>query len=90
MTPSELSAYAEQFLALRRTMIRVNPRRGGQDRRRLRYNEKLIRSFARWWLEPASSTKNSLSGGIRSNSLGSGSACSALIADFALLSPAIV
>src|SRR5580700_4716488 len=37
----------------------------------------------------ASSTKNSLSGGIRSNSLGSGSVCSALIADFALLSPAI-
>ena len=37
----------------------------------------------------ASSTKNSLSGGIRSNSLGSGSVCSAVIADFALLSPAI-
>lgn len=49
MTPSELSAYAEEFLALRRTMFRINPRRGGQDRRRLRYNEKLIRSFVTYW-----------------------------------------
>jgi integrase/recombinase XerD len=54
MTPSELSAYAEKFLALRRTMFRVNPRRGGQDRRRLRYNEKLIQSFVTYWRQQKS------------------------------------
>ena len=49
MRPSELSAHAERFLALRRTVFRKNPRRGGQDQRRLRYDERLIRSFVTYW-----------------------------------------
>ena len=45
--------------------------------------------IARCWLESASRTRNSLSGGIRSNSFGSGSRCSALTSLLALLSLAI-
>jgi hypothetical protein len=49
MTYLELSAYAEEFLAMRRAIFRANPRRGGQDRRHLRYTERLIRGFTTYW-----------------------------------------
>src|SRR5438874_10633127 len=51
MTYLDLSAHAEEFLAMRRAIFRANPRRGGQDRRRLRYNEKLVRGFITYWQE---------------------------------------
>ena len=51
MTYLELSAHAEEFMAMRRAIFRANPRRGGQDRRRLRYNEKLVRGFITYWQE---------------------------------------
>jgi hypothetical protein len=40
MTASELSAHAENSLALRRTLFQPDPRRGGQDQRRLAEGEK--------------------------------------------------
>src|ERR1019366_4482260 len=46
-------------------------------------------AIARCWLESASSTANSFSGGILSNSFGSGSFCPAVISLFAPTSPAI-
>ncbi len=49
MTPSELAAYAEKFLALKRALFRPNPRRIRQDERRLRYDERLIHSFVAYW-----------------------------------------
>ncbi len=49
MRPSELSAHAGRFLALRRTLFQPNPRPGGQDQRRLRYDERLIRGFVTYW-----------------------------------------
>jgi integrase/recombinase XerD len=49
MTPPELSAHAEKFLALKRSVFQPNPRRGGQDQRGLRHNEKLIRGFVTYW-----------------------------------------
>jgi len=51
MTYLELSAHAEEFMAMRRAIFRANPRRGGQDRRRLRYAERLIRGFTTYWQE---------------------------------------
>jgi hypothetical protein len=36
---------------MRRAIFRANPRRGGQDRRRLRYTERLIRGFTTYWQE---------------------------------------
>lgn len=50
MTFSGLSAFAEEFLALRRAVAKAAPH-SDQDRRSLRYREKLLRSFLAFWRE---------------------------------------
>ena len=44
-----LSAHAEEFLALKRAVAKVDPHRNTQDRRSLRHREKLLRSFIAYW-----------------------------------------
>lgn len=49
MTFSALSAYAEEFLALRRCVVHAGPQHNGQERRSLRHREKLLRNFIAFW-----------------------------------------
>ena len=49
MTFAALSAYSEEFLALRRSVARSRPHQNDQDRRSLRHREKLLRSFIAFW-----------------------------------------
>ena len=49
MTFAALSAYSEEFLALRRSVARSRPYQNDQDRRSLRHREKLLRSFIAFW-----------------------------------------
>jgi integrase/recombinase XerD len=49
MTFSALSAYAEEFLALRRAVAKPDPHHSDQDRRSLRHREKLLRGFIAFW-----------------------------------------
>jgi integrase len=51
MTFSALAAHAEQFLALKRAVAKVDPHRNAQDRRSLKHREKLLRSFLAYWRE---------------------------------------
>jgi integrase/recombinase XerD len=44
-----LSAHAEEFLALKRAVAKVDPHRNTQDRRSLKHREKLVRSFIAYW-----------------------------------------
>ncbi|MGC2226147.1 MAG: tyrosine-type recombinase/integrase [Candidatus Sulfotelmatobacter sp.] len=44
-----LSAHAEEFLALKRAVAKVDPHRNTQDRRSLRHRERLLRSFIAYW-----------------------------------------
>ena len=44
-----LSAHAEEFLALKRAVAKVDPHRNTQDRRSLKHREKLLRSFIAYW-----------------------------------------
>ena len=44
-----LSAHAEEFLALKRVGAKVDPHRNTQDRRSLKHREKLVRSFIAYW-----------------------------------------
>jgi hypothetical protein len=44
-----LSAHAEEFLALKRAVVKVDPHRNTQDRRSLKHREKLVRSFIAHW-----------------------------------------
>ena len=49
MTFATLSALAEEFLALRRSAARRDPRYQGHELRNLRHKEKLLRGFLRYW-----------------------------------------
>jgi integrase/recombinase XerD len=49
MTFAALSAYAEEFLALRRAVAKSDPHQNDQDRRSLRHREKLLRTFIAFW-----------------------------------------
>ena len=49
MTFAALSAFAEEFLALRRSAARHDPRRQGSELRFLRHREKLLRGFLLYW-----------------------------------------
>ncbi len=57
MTFAALSAYSEEFLALRRSVARSRPHQNDQDRRSLRHREKLLPEFhcflARSWVPMA-------------------------------------
>ena len=44
-----LSAHAEEFLALKRAVAKVDPHRNTQDRRSLKHREKLLRNFVAYW-----------------------------------------
>jgi len=44
-----LSAHAEEFLALKRAVAKVDPHRNTRDRRNLKHREKLVRSFIAYW-----------------------------------------
>jgi integrase/recombinase XerD len=48
MTLAMLSGYLEDFLAMKRTRAKTDPR-CGPERRQLRYNERLLRSFLAFW-----------------------------------------
>ena len=49
MTFSALSAHAEEFLALKRSVAKADPHGNSQDRRSLKHREKLLRSFVAYW-----------------------------------------
>jgi integrase len=49
MTLAKLSAYLDQFLLIRRTMVEADPHFEAFHRRLLRYKEKLLRSFLAFW-----------------------------------------
>ena len=49
MNFSTLSAHAEEFLALKRAVAKVDPHRNTQDERSLKHREKLVRSFIAYW-----------------------------------------
>jgi integrase len=49
MNFAALSAFAEEFIALRQAVARRDPYQNGQDRRGLKYREKLLRSFIAYW-----------------------------------------
>jgi integrase/recombinase XerD len=49
MTLTKLSAYLDQFLAMRRTMAEADPHFGAFHRRLLRYKEKLLRNLLAFW-----------------------------------------
>jgi len=49
MNFSTLSAHAEDFLALKRAVSKVDPYRNAQDGRSLKHREKLLRSFIAYW-----------------------------------------
>jgi integrase/recombinase XerD len=49
MNFSTLSAHAEEFLALKRAVAKVDPHRNTQDERSLKHREKLLRSFIAYW-----------------------------------------
>lgn len=51
MTFAALSAFAEEFLALRQAVARRDPHQNGRDRRGLKHREKLLRSFIAYWHE---------------------------------------
>ncbi|WP_213804975.1 tyrosine-type recombinase/integrase [Granulicella sp. dw_53] len=51
MNFAALSAFAEEFLALRQAVARRDPHRNGRDRRGLKHREKLLRSFIAYWHE---------------------------------------
>lgn len=51
MTFTTLSAFAEEFLALRRAVAKRDPHQNGRDRRGLKHREKLLRSFIAYWHE---------------------------------------
>ena len=44
-----LSAHAEEFLALKRAVAKVDLHRNTQDRRSLKHREKLLRNFVAYW-----------------------------------------
>ena len=48
MTLTMLSGYLEDFLAMKRTRAEADAR-SGPERRQLRYNERLLRSFLAFW-----------------------------------------
>jgi integrase len=49
MNITKLSAYLEEFLALKRTMAEADPHYDAFDRRSLRHKEKLLRNFLAFW-----------------------------------------
>jgi integrase len=49
MTFAALSAWAEEFLALRRSLTKWDPRQNGRERRGLQHREKLLRNFIDYW-----------------------------------------
>jgi len=49
MNITKLSAYLEEFLALKRTMAEAEPHYDAFDRRSLRHKEKLLRNFLAFW-----------------------------------------
>ena len=49
MTFTALSAFAEQFLALRRSVSRHDPHQNGREDRALKHRETLLRSFLAYW-----------------------------------------
>ena len=49
MTFAALSAFAEEFLALRRSAARHDPRQQGVELRYLKHREKLLRGFLLCW-----------------------------------------
>ena len=49
MTFAALSAFAEEFLALRRSSARHDPRQQGVELRYLKHREKLLRGFLLCW-----------------------------------------
>jgi len=51
MTFSDMSAHAEEFLALKRAVAKADPHRNSQDRRSLKHREKLLRSYVAYWRE---------------------------------------
>ena len=51
MNFAALSAFAEEFLALRQAVARRDPHQNGRDRRGLKHREKLLRSFIAYWHE---------------------------------------
>ena len=51
MNFAALSAFAEEFIALRQAVARRDPHQNGQDRRGLKHREKLLRSFIAYWHE---------------------------------------
>jgi integrase/recombinase XerD len=51
MNFAALSAFAEEFLALRQAVARRDPHQNGRDRRGLKHREMLLRSFIAYWHE---------------------------------------
>jgi hypothetical protein len=51
MNLTKLSAYLEQFLALKRALAEADPHCNSQGHKLLRYKEKLLRSFLSFWHE---------------------------------------
>jgi integrase/recombinase XerD len=51
MNYAALSAFAEEFMALRSALIRRDPHHDFRDRRYLRHREKLLRGFLSFWHE---------------------------------------
>jgi integrase/recombinase XerD len=51
MTFAALSAFAEEFMALRSAVARRDPHRNNRDRISLKHREKLLRSFIAYWHE---------------------------------------
>jgi len=49
MNITKLSAYLEEFLALKRTMAEADPNYDASDRRSLRHKEKLLKNFLAFW-----------------------------------------
>jgi integrase/recombinase XerD len=49
MNITKLSAYLEEFLALKRTMAEADPHYDAFDRRSLRHKEKLLKNFLAFW-----------------------------------------
>jgi integrase/recombinase XerD len=49
MTFADLSAHAEEFLALKRAVAKADPHGNSQDRRSLKHREKLLWSFVAYW-----------------------------------------
>jgi hypothetical protein len=57
MNFAALSAFAEEFLALRQAVARRDPHQNGRGRRGLKHSEKLLRSFIAYRHEQGADTQ---------------------------------